>query len=375
MTFKISHIPKIHTLLAITVAMLTGCSGQKQVAEPVVVEDTKPLNIILLIGDGMGLSQISILHQEQDNLSSFSRFNHIGLINCASGSHKITDSAAGATAFATGIKTYNGAIGVGIDSIAVLTILEIFEDKQYSTGLVSTSAITHATPASFYAHTISRENEVDIADQLLNSGVDFFAGGGRKFFQSLFSEEPAKDWIIDTSDYFQFALDMPAGKKFGYLLANEGMPKMSEGRGSFCTDASRIGIDHLKKNKKGYFMMIEGSQIDWGGHAEDYEYVKTEMEDFNEVVNMVMDYAEKDGNTLVIVTADHETGGLSLSAERYLNEEGNTRYNYDSIQGYFSTSSHTAALIPVFAYGPGAENFTGIYQNTGIYDRILKLMH
>ncbi len=362
---------KILVLFCLT-SIIMGCSVQKN-KEIAVTEVTKaPVNVILLIGDGMGLSQISILHQEQDNLSAFSRFNHMGLINCSSSSHKITDSAAGATAFASGVKSYNGAIGVNRDSLPVKTILEVLEERQYATGLVSTSSITHATPAAFYAHTKSRNNENDIAIQLMASKVDYFAGGGKSFFRTLINRSAESNWIIDTMNYFQFPLEMNQEHRYGFLLSDEGLPKMSEGRGSFCTDASRIAIDFLGKNHEGFFLMIEGSQIDWGGHAKDYGYVQAEMLDFNEVVNMVMDYAEKQKNTLVIVTSDHETGGLALTVTQKKDSTGKVYNDYDDITAAFSTGTHTAALIPVFAFGPGAENFTGIYQNAEIYSRILK---
>lgn len=350
--------------------VLGGCLGYRVKTEPAPIAETNlPRNVILLIGDGMGLSQVSILHQEQDNLSAFSRFKNIGLINVSSKSHKITDSAAGATAFASGVKTYNGAIGVDKDTMAVPTILEWFAGKGYATGLVATSSITHATPACFYAHTNDRDNEYEIAKQLLQSRVDFFAGGGRTFLSPLIRSGAAKGWVMDTSDFLQFPLEMEGGQRYGFILAAEGMPRKTVNRGSFCTDASRLAIGHLGKNKQGFFLMIEGSQIDWAGHANDYPNVKAEMEDFNEVVNMVMDFAEKDGNTLVIVLADHETGGLAL-VPGTRTENGKTRSDYDVVEGKFNTGGHSATLIPVFAYGPGSEDFRGVYQNTDIFYKI-----
>ena len=143
----------------------------------------QPLNIILLIGDGMGLSQISSSFYFNDKSPSFARFKSIGFSNVIAANSKITDSAAGATSFACGIKTFNGAIGVDMSKKPVKNIVELLSKENYQTGLIATSSITHATPAAFYAHVVSRDWEEEIAAQMATSSIDFFAGGGLKFFQ------------------------------------------------------------------------------------------------------------------------------------------------------------------------------------------------
>ena len=143
------------------------------------------------------------------------------------------------------------------------------------------------------------------------------------------------------------------------------MPRLIDGRGSFLYDATKLGLKKLSKDKEGFFLMVEGSQIDWGGHANDADYLISELIDFDTVMGQVLDYAEKDGNTLVIVTADHETGGFTLASE-----EG----NYNKIKPSFSTGGHSAAMVPVFAYGPGASSFAGIYENTEIHTKIKELI-
>jgi alkaline phosphatase len=158
---------------------------------------------------------------------------------------------------------------------------------------------------------------------------------------------------------------MDGEQKYGYLLADDGMPKMIEGRGNFLVDATKLGIQRLSINKKGFFLMVEGSQVDWGGHNNEAAYLTGEIIDFDNAIGAVLDYAEKDGNTLVIVTADHETGGFTLAADNG---------NYNRILPVFSTGGHSATMVPVFAYGPGAENFTGIYENTEIYQKLKKLL-
>jgi alkaline phosphatase len=161
------------------------------------------------------------------------------------------------------------------------------------------------------------------------------------------------------------SLKMKASKKYGFLLADSGMPKVLEGRGSFLYDATNLGIKRLSKNNEGFFLMVEGSQVDWGGHNNDGEYLVSELIDFDTVIGQVLDYAAKDGNTLVVVTADHETGGFTLASD-----EG----DYNKINPSFSTGGHSATMVPVFAYGPGAAEFMGIYENTAIYTKIKALI-
>ena len=360
----------IRILVLSIVIQFTACNSTKQSLGST---SKKPKRIIFLIGDGMGLSQISTLFLQKDNTNNFKRFKTIGFINTSSGSHKITDSAAGATAFACGKKTYNGAIGVDIDTNASVNLIEKFSEKDYVTGLIATSSITHATPACFYAHTKHRRNEFDIAKQLLLSDVDFFAGGGRDFLREMNAEMQLYNWNIDTSNTQNWeSITFNPEHKYGYLLSGKGMTTMVNGRGDFLYNATNASLRYLDKRKS--FMMIEGSQKDVGGHANDYEYVFTEMEDFDKTVGAVLDYAEKDGNTLVVVTADHETGGLALRPASYQDADGISHNDYDAVEGSFNTGGHTAALIPVFAYGPGASEFQGFYENTEIFNKFLKLL-
>ena len=327
----------------------------------------KPMNVILLIGDGMGLAQVSTIYYGDTEVIHFDRFTHTGLIKTWSSKEKVTDSASSATAYSAGIKTYNGAIAVDDNAHPVETIIERVEDQNISTGLLATSSITHATPAAFYAHVRSRQMHEAIASYMPQSGVDFFAGGGLKFFAGrsdgldVFAELESNGFSMDSTS-LNLSSELEAGKKYGYLLAADGMLPILEGRGSFLPDATRRALDYFSLQDGGFFMMVEGSQIDWGGHANNYDYLATELIDFNEAIGISLDYAEEHGNTLVIVTADHETGGLALPA-------GDTK---DQIQGAFSTGSHTATLIPVFAFGPGAERFTGVYQNNDIFHKIVE---
>jgi alkaline phosphatase len=338
----------------------------------------QPLNIILLIGDGMGLSQISSSFYFNDKLPSFARFKTIGLSNVMAANSKITDSAAGATSFACGIKTFNGAIGVDMSKKSVENIVELLSKENYQTGIISTSSITHATPASFYAHVVSRDWEEEIAAQMANSSIDFFAGGGLKFFQNRKDGKNMLDLLEDNG----FAIHTDAidqkidrSKRHAFLLGQEEMLKMIEGRGNFLEKSTQKAISYFEDNGAPFFLMVEGSQIDWGGHDNDANYLITELLDFDEMVGSVIDYAEKEGNTLVIVTADHETGGFTLSGKiTGQNSEGEDEHNYNVIVPTFSTTGHSAALIPVLAFGPHASLFSGFYQNTDIYHKIKKAL-
>ena len=160
--------------------------------------------------------------------------------------------------------------------------------------------------------------------------------------------------------------------KAGFLLAPDGMPKMQENRGDFLPNAAQLGIDFLN-NDNGFFLMVEGSQIDWGGHANDSEYVIQELLDFDKVIGKALDFAEQDGNTLVVVVSDHETGGFTLSSRTIEFETGIKYSDYSKIDVTFSTGGHSAAMIPVFAYGPGAEEFKGIYENTEIFHKLMQV--
>ena len=358
----------MHKLFSLLFSIsLLACSAQQIVVKSEINALKKPKNIILFIGDGTGLSQISASQFFNENPSNFDRFPVIGLIKTSASNSLITDSAAGATAFASGIKTYNGAIGVNVDSTAVPTIVEIVSEKGLSTGLVSTSSITHATPACFYAHTKSRGQEEDIASYLVASEIDFFAGGGLDFFSH---RSDGKDLIrvlenngfsIDTT-----SLKMAPANKHGFLLANGGMPKMLNGRGDFLPNATQMAIEQLLQNKQGFFLMIEGAQIDWGGHANDADYLISELIDFDNAIGIALDFADQNGETLVIVTADHETGGFTLA-----NDGG----DYNKIKATFSTNGHSATMVPVFAKGPGADLFGGIYENTRIYHKMMELLN
>ncbi|MBO0321647.1 alkaline phosphatase [Muricauda sp. CAU 1633] len=349
---------------------MVGCTT-KQVQEKPAQEEL--LNIIVMIGDGMGVPQVSSAYYFGEGTPNFSRFKQIGFHKTSDKSHRITDSAAGATAFAIGEKTYKRAIGVSADTIPQETILEYLQKQGYQTGLISLTTITHATPASFYAHVKDRDLHEDIAAQLTTAKVDFIAGGGRNYFRNrtdgknLFSDFVQQGYHLDTLQLSEPALDQPNA----FILADEGIPSKIEGRGDFLSEATSKALNYFNQNGKPFFMMVEGSYIDWGGHAENAEMMISEVLDFDKTLGVVLDFVEEHPNTLLVVTADHETGGVSIGKYYEVDEStGDKKEVPEKVSVYFNTDQHSGELIPVFAKGKGAENFQGIYENNEIYHKM-----
>lgn len=356
------------------VLFFISCSNKESTPNTV---ENPPLSIIFMIGDGMGVPQISTAYYFGDKQSNFSEFQHIGFHKTSDKSHNITDSAAGATAFSTGQKTYKRALGVSVDTLPQESILESLQKRDYQTGLISLTSITHATPAAFYAHVKDRDMHQEIAAQLVGSNIDFFAGGGRKFFRdrednrNLFNELKTKKYHLDTLKLSNVDYNKPNA----FLLADDALPAKIEGRDDFLKQATTKALDYFDKNKKPFFLMIEGSFIDWGGHAENEEMVITEVEDFDQTLGMVLDFVENHPNTLLIVTADHETGGISIGKYYETDANGKKIEVPEKVSVNFNTNQHTGELIPVFAIGKGAENFQGIYENNEIYHKIQQALN
>ncbi len=341
-------------LLALSLLFSSCHQGAKVITE----KAKKPLNIILLIGDGMGLAQISAASVMNGGLA-LEMFTVIGLVKTSSADDYITDSSAGATAYSTGEKTYNGAVGLGADSLPRITLVELAEKNGLSTGLVSTCTITHATPGSFFGHQKSRDMHKEIAGDFYGKGIDFVAGTGKPYFDlNRLTDDHYK--IVTGKGPFTFD---PLSKHIWFYNDSIDPPKVAE-RGPWLLDATNAGISVLTHNKKGFFLMVEGSQIDWGGHDNDLNYMASELVDFDKAVKAALDFAKKDGNTLVIVTADHETGGLSLNGGSLAAKK---------IEGSFASTHHSGIMVPVFAFGPGAEQFQGIMENTDIFKKMKSL--
>ncbi len=332
----------------------------------------KPRNIILMIGDGMGLTQITAGMYSNNNRLELERFNSIGLHKPHAYNKLVTDSGASATGFSCGKKTYNYAIGVDHDTIPCKTLMEEAKERGLATGMVVSSTIVHATPASFIAHNKYRRNYEEIAEAFVTSGIDYFVGGGLKYFQNrikddrdLLQEMRDRGYLIE--DYFHQDLNHlrpDPDKPYGFLTAHEDPLPVESGR-DYLLPTTMTGLTHLmNRSELGFFYMVEGSQIDWGGHANNSSYIISEMLEFDRIIGNILDFADRHPGTLVVVTADHETGGYAILESSSMNK----------LNTAFTTIGHTADLIPVFAYGPGADSFQGIYENTAIYDKIMTLM-
>jgi len=327
-----------------------------------------PKNIILLIGDGMGDAHVYAAMSVSQRQLYMEQFPFTGFSITNSANNYVTDSGAGGTAIACGVKTNNGMIGMTPDSTIVPSIIDIVHKRGLATGVVSTSSVTHATPASFVAHNVSRNNYEAIATDYLKGTIDVFIGGGQNNFRK---RQDGKDLTADLeSQGFDVVYNLDEMKasnstKIAGLLAEGHMPTVLEGRTGALEAMTWKAIETLSKDKDGFFLMVEGSQIDWGAHANDAEYTITETLDFDQAVGAALEFARMDGRTLVIVTSDHETGGLTIPA-------GDA--NEGTITIKFSTPNHSAVMVPVFSYGPGADKFSGINENTFFLDMFLELL-
>jgi len=327
----------------------------------------RPKNVIFLIGDGMGIAQIYTGMVANGNKLNIERCTYSGFSKTYSANKFTTDSGAGGTALACGVKTNNGMVGMSADSLPVQSILELSNHNKLSTGIVVACAVTHATPASFIAHQVNRDMSDEIAADYLKTNIDVFIGGGRKYFENrvdgrnLTNELKAKNYQVAYN--LADVMAIKTGKLAGLLYddQNPGMPE----RGSMLPDATVAAIGILSTNKKGFFLMVEGSQIDWAGHDRNALQLVKEMLDFDKTVGCALDFAKKDGNTLVIITSDHETGGLVLL---------DGKFGSDSLKTVFLSKEHTGVPVPVFTYGPGADNFSGFMENTSFKSKLEKLL-
>ncbi|AOM80887.1 alkaline phosphatase [Pedobacter steynii] len=328
----------------------------------------KPVkNVILLIGDGMGLAQIhagSIANHGQLNMG---KIHNIGFSQTAAADAGNTDSAAGGSAMAIGEKTNNRYIGVGPDQKKRTNLVDTLANYGIKSGIISVGDITDATPAVFYAHQTDRSMSSEIAADLLESKVEILVGSNQKSFlknkdAELMNKLGSKGFKLSTSaaDF----LKESKGRQL-VLLPDSATRPVKDGRGQLLKESLLHSLNMLSANKPGFFVMAEGAQIDYGGHSNDLPYVVTELHDFDKTVEAALRFADQNGETLVVITADHETGGLTLldaSAEKGM------------ISGAFSTNDHTNIMVPVFAYGPGSGEFRGTYPNNELFHKIIKVM-
>lgn len=404
-------------LLAASSGPVVAAAQQRQPA---------PRRIILYIGDGVGTAYWSAARFAADALA-VERMKVMGLVDTRSSDSDVTDSAAGATAYAAGIRTFNGAIGVGPDSQAVKTVLEAARDRGWATGLVATSSVTHATPASFAAHVKSRASEFEIAKQMADARVNVLLGGGTRYFDRAFRPDSldllgrlrSQYTFITRADELVKAGDRSVRKLAG-LFASTQM-EAAPTRSPTLPDMTGAALDVLSRDPDGFFLMVEGSQPDWRGHAnEPLDAVTAEMLDFDRAIGVGLDFQQRNPGTLVLVVADHETGGLALDlvqdstalmatsrqiqaamewmaqtrgfasdAQRALDDSAwrqmaaavgrmraraAERGQAISLTARYTTPEHTGEMVPLFASGPGAERFGGIIDNFRVGQILLEIV-
>lgn len=357
--------------------------------------DAKAKNVILLIGDGMGAEHRKAarwISVGDTGRLAMDDMPVVGMLKTSSADSLVTDSAAAATAMATGVKTNNGVIGLDSSLGFLVTVLEKAKIQGKSVGLVTTTHITHATPAAFVAHVENRNLMTEIAEQILNAGIDVLLGGGENEFipasdtgcypdsgkridsRNLINEAIAIGYAyICTADDFNLIDPTSISKLLG-LFEDEGMIRPFS---PTLQDMAKTAIDVLNKNPEGFFLMIEGGQIDWASHVNDADNAINDTVDFDNAVKVAKDFAALENDTLIIVTADHETGGMSVSksASGMPSEDGpfvmpDGRHFYIN----WSTIGHTGDDVPVSAFGPGSEMLSGINDNTIIHDVILSAL-
>jgi alkaline phosphatase len=354
--------------------LLAGCTAS---ASPV-PRPTAPHNVIIFIGDGVGAAYWTAARLAAGQLA-IAEFPVAGLTDTRSSDSDIGDSAAGATVYSAGVRTYNGAIGVGARCAGLYaadsarynadpascdpleSIFDLAGQAGMATGLVATSSVTHATPASFGARVPHRRMEPAIATQLAEGPIDVLLGGGRGYFDGtrrpdstdLLAGLCREATCLGTADELESYA--PDDRRLIGLFAPNSMPPAALRRPSLPA-MTRTALDRLSRDPEGFVLMVEGSQPDWRGHDNaPLPAVVAEMLDFDAAIRLVLDFAREDGNTLVVVVADHETGGLSL----------NSGPGGDVVAAW-TTGSHTAEMTPHFAFGPGAESYGGMRDNEEI---------
>ena len=382
-------------------ALLFATSCNNNVAEKPQVK-----NVIYLIGDGMGFGAVSSLLLSEDSVTGFEQAPVIGLSETCSANNYVTDSPAGGTALACGVRTKNGYLGVDPEGKPLTSILRKAQAMGKRSGIVVNTVLTEATPAAFYAGVTSRSMSFDIAKQFTESGVDVAIGAGLEPFikrpdsldltATLINKgyDVHLDWktvLGTTSKKFVGILPMgdvhrrnesgntTAGAADGaeVCLAAK-LAASSEENGDttrlseptvYLEKATAKALEVLSNdNRQGFFLMIESAIIDGYGHNNDSEGMIEEMKEFDNTLRQLVAYVNQHPETLLVVTADHETGGTGVSYKSY--EVGSTA----PVQLSFSTKGHTGTVVPVFAYGAGAEAFAGIMKNTDLPKKMEELM-
>jgi alkaline phosphatase len=323
-------------------------------------------NVILLIGDGNGLAQISAAMYGNGNDLTLTQLKNIGLLKTQSKDDFTTDSAAAGTALATGNKVKNRSVGALPDGSPATNLPEILNNHGFVTGIVTTDNLTGATPAAFYAHRTERDLTMEIASDLAKSPLNLFIGGGKNDFTNFETDETIN--LINAGFELTGSLEdlgKSKSEKVGYFAAQSELPKVMNGRAGYLSTATKASLQFLAGKNKPFFLMVEGAFIDSGGHINDSQTVIEEGIDLDQAIAEALKFADQNGRTLVIITADHETGGLTLP-------QGNIKDHKVELE--FTTEDHTAIMVPIFAYGPQSDLFQGVYENSEVFQKIKEVL-
>lgn len=318
----------------------------------------KVKNVILLIPDGTSLPQYYAAFTANKGKLNVFNMKATGYSKTNSSNAYITDSAPGSTAFATGVKTKNTFVGVDSEGKALVQVPDIIAAKGMSSGLISTGDVTDATPADFYAHSDNRNSSEPILKDFVSSKTKILIGGPT----SGLSEDNLQKIKTAKIDLYRDLKSVNKINNRTLIIDPLASQRITNGRGNWLADAFDLTLNDLKNNKNGFFMMVEASQTDGGGHSNNLEQLVTELLDFDHVVGKAMKFADDNKETLVVVLGDHETGGLTLL-------DGSLKEGW--VFGNFSTNDHTSIPSSVFAYGPNSKEFTGLFENTEIFNKIL----
>lgn len=368
--------------VAIALSLLTvlyGCAGgSDSVSDSTSQDKTQEVrNVIFIVGDGMGLAQISTLNELNVDTNAFYLFPQTALVSTHSANNRVTDSAAGGTALFTGHKTNNSVLGMDADSCNVPNFAEKCEAAGLKCGIVTLCSFTHATPAAMYAHNITRHDDEGIADDFIASGIDVVFTGGSKYIAH---EESGGNARLDSLkamgynvvlDDYDFIGSIPEEWDNIVFLPFKGhFPDTDERRPGMLAECTQAALDILGKNSPdGFLLMVEESQIDFSCHDHLTESLFKDMEEINSTMLVAKKFADSHPGTLVIVTADHETGGLTIASNDSDFNKGDSGIDYR-----WSTGGHTGVYVPLFAYGAGAEEFHGIMDNTEVHRKVCELL-
>ena len=339
------------------------------------VQSPRPRNIVLVIGDGMGigiLSAASALLDSPGSVLAMTRTPHIGLMTTWATDNLAPDSASTATSMATGFKTSTGTIGLLADGRVATNLFEAAHDKGLATGAVTTSALADATPAGFTAHHESRDDYDEIFEQVIASGTEVLIGGdwarkpkarrNRRYVELVANAEKNADELGYTVIRNPDALATATSPLLALFPVR---PESSLQHGPQLAHSARHAFRLLSDRPEGFLLLVECEVIDEAGHKNDISLAMKGMRELDEAVSVILELSENHGDTLVLVAADHDTGGLGLVKGDYERGRADVRWAHDY---------HNSNLVPVFAFGPGAEAFSGVYDNTELAQKIARAL-